>query len=157
MVPRTGSPARLSPLLNCYRYVVCRLHFRGDGAERAPALPGRLGDRSDFQDLQVCCAAALHSDLSIADGRNIGFWAPPTRKFGLVSVNCLTTSRRSLSGPRKISLVMSLRQTTKDSISSRYVAPWHLTSLSLLNLIYCLVGSFSSLTTLPNVFLVRAW
>ena len=53
VVPSTGSAAWLSSLFYSHRYVVCRLHLCGDGDERSPALPWRLGNRPDLQDFQV--------------------------------------------------------------------------------------------------------
>lgn len=39
LVPCSGGPLRLKALLDCYRHVVCRLHFRRDVPQRRPALP----------------------------------------------------------------------------------------------------------------------
>ncbi|KAI3477616.1 hypothetical protein L1887_60656 [Cichorium endivia] len=48
--PRSRGAARLAPLLDRHRHVVRRLHLCRDG-HAPPALPRRLGDRRDLQDL----------------------------------------------------------------------------------------------------------
>jgi len=70
VVPRARGTARLPPLLDRHRHVVGRMHLCGDGHARHPALPWRLGNRPNLQDLPVSALLSLDAPLCLL-GRQI--------------------------------------------------------------------------------------
>jgi len=77
VVPRARGTSWLSPLLDRHRHVVGRMYLCGDGHARHPALPWRLGNRPNLQDLPVSPPLSLDVPSFCAPVR----WSSTTSLF----------------------------------------------------------------------------